>query len=98
MPYSGHTRGVGHGHTSIGLQRMATLLEPGLQGHSISRFQEKTEILEILNQIASPILIPIPGGDLVLLPEPPGDFVFFVGVMGLVVIQNLRTRQDELQP
>jgi len=77
---------------------MATLLEPGLQGHLISRIREKAEILGILNQIASPILIPIPGGDLLLLPEPLGDFVFFAGVMGLVIIQNLRTRRDELQP
>jgi len=38
MPYSGHTRGVGHGHTSTGLQRMTTLLERALQGHLISRF------------------------------------------------------------
>jgi hypothetical protein len=76
---------------------MTTLLEPALQGHLISRFQEKIEILEILNQIASLILIPIPGRDLVLLPEPLGDFMFFAGVMGLVIIQNLRTRQDELQ-
>jgi hypothetical protein len=44
------------------------------------------------------ILIPIPGGDLVLLPEPLGDLVFFAGVMGLVIIQILRTRRDELQP
>jgi len=52
--------------------------------------------LGILNRIAS--LIPIPGGDLVLLPKPLEDFVFFAGVMGLVIIQNLRARKDELQP
>ena len=55
------------------------------------------EILRILNQITSLSLAPIPAGDLVSLPEPLGDFLFFAGVMGLVIIQNLHARQDESQ-
>jgi hypothetical protein len=55
------------------------------------------EILRILNQIASLNLAPILGEDRVLLPEPLGDFLFFTGVMGLVIIQNLHSRQDEWQ-
>jgi hypothetical protein len=39
-------------------------------------------------------LAPIPGGDLVLLPEASGDLLFFSGVMGMVIVQSLRAQRS----
>lgn len=109
MSYSGHTRGrqprayfhrfaACDNAARTGTRRPFKLACHLSEGHSTSHVvQERIEISGVLNPIASLSPTPIPTGGLVLLPELLGNFLFFAKFMGLLIIQNPRTRQDELQ-